>query len=109
MSTEYTKPRPVRVWGAVINTINGIAGGLTLVSGFEGNTLVASIAGFTVLVTSVVAQSLIPVLEGRVTPAADVATYRNADGLIAEGPVIDEYRVEGDPAGPEYGDQPRVD
>ena len=107
--SDYKKPRPVRVAGAVVNTIQGIAGGLTAVAGLEGNPTVAMVCGVTVLVTSVVSQSLIPVLEGRLVPAADVVQYKSGDGLIVEGPVLDDYRVPGDPAGPEYGDQPRID
>lgn len=89
MSTD-TKPRPIRIAGAVVNTINGIAAGLGGVSLLEGNETIALIAALVVLVTSVVSQSLIPVLEGKVVPVGDVATYLDADRQVVDGPAAGE-------------------
>lgn len=82
------KARPVRIAGAVVNTINGIAAGLGGISLLDGNETIALVAALVVLVTSVVSQSLIPVLEGRVVPVQDVVTYVDQDGKAVDGPAV---------------------
>lgn len=93
MSTD-TKPRPVRIAGAIVNTINGIAAGLGGISLLEGNDTIALVAALVVLVTSVVSQSLIPVLEGKVVPVDDVATYVDADRQVVDGPAAERLFTE---------------
>ncbi|MFK5689616.1 hypothetical protein ACI3EY_08105 [Ornithinimicrobium sp. LYQ92] len=84
-----TKPRPVRVAGAVVNTINGIAAGVGGIGALNDHPTVALVAAVVVLVTSVVSQTLMPVLEGKVVPVQDVALYADGDRRIVNGPAAD--------------------
>lgn len=89
MSTD-TKPRPVRIAGALLAAVSIIGGGITSVSGLEENAAVAMWAGLVMLVAGALTATLIPVLEDKVVPVQDVATYLNGDRRMVDGPAADQ-------------------
>ena len=98
-----TKARPVRIAGAVVNTINSVAAGVSAIGVLQDNPTVALVSAVVIVVTSAVSQSLIPVLEGKVTPAQDVLAFRNADGAVVAGHAAPEIAAQTDDTGhPDY-------
>lgn len=85
MSTS-TKPRPVRIAGALLAAVSVVAGGLTGIAGLEDNAAIATYAGLALLVSGALTATLIPVLEGKVVPVSDVVTYVDADRQVVAGP-----------------------
>ncbi len=86
MSTPYTKPRPVRIAGAVLAALSIIAGGVTSIAGLQDNPTLAVWAGLVTLTVGALTATLIPVLEGQVTPAGDVVAYLDTDRQVVPGP-----------------------
>ncbi len=106
MSTD-TKPRPVRVAGAVLAALSIIAGGVTSIAGLQDRPGIAMWAGLVTLTVGALTATLIPVLEGQVTPTSDVIGYLDGDRQAVPGPaaadLVDEPEA---PAATAYAGEP---
>lgn len=104
-----SKPRPVRIAGAVLAALSIIAGGVTSIAGLDDRADVAMWAGLVTLTAGALTATLIPVLESRVVPVADSVLYLDADRQVVPGPaaVEDDVDPAATPGGPVYtGDDP---
>jgi len=84
-TNTYTKPQPVLVLGAITTSLTVIFGGLATVAGLQDNKTVALIAGVGALITAGINAGKDFYLKGMVTPAGDVAAYRNEQGVVVSG------------------------
>ncbi len=81
-----TKPQPVLLFGAVTTFLTVVFGGLTLVSGLQDNTTLATVCGVGTLVTAGLNQAKDFYVKGKVVPVDDTAAYVNADRELIAGP-----------------------
>lgn len=85
-----TKPQPVLLFGAVTTFLTAVFGGLTLVSGLQANTTLATVCGVGTLVTAALNQAKDVYVKGQVVPVNDTAAYVNEDRELIAGPASSE-------------------
>ena len=79
--TPATKPQPVLVFMSIMTAAVIILGGLTLLDVIDEKT-----AGIIAIVIGAINQGLAYYLRGQVVPLADVASYRNRERRLINGP-----------------------